>query len=169
MKKIRLLVLLFVFVLLLPLNADAKVLSKYDSFDDTHMLYSLNYDVGGVDKLLLTKFYPKNASETPTFLLSITKISFKEWYFFSPKGSAVKIDGEIHELSTLDTSHDYKSTRYKPELITSVMFNLTPLAEKIKSSQAVTFRIYFENQPSVDLEIPPDVLAEWKEVIATEK
>jgi hypothetical protein len=167
----RFAVILFALLFFLPLNAEAKVYSKYDSFDNSQKVYSLVYDLGFFDKSLFTKFYPRpnKPDDVTMYLLSLTKISFKEWYFFSPKGSAVKIDGEIQELSTIDVSRDYKSTSYKPEMITSVMLNLTPLADKIKTAQTVVFRIYFDNQASVDLVLPDAVLAEWKEVINTEK
>lgn len=167
MKSMKLTAVLFALFVFLPLSAEAKVSSKHDSFREFQYIKSTINNVGFFDHAILLKSIAKNNSTE--YGLSFTKISLKEWYFFSPKGSAVKIDGEIQELSTINTSHDYKSSTYKPELITSVMFNLTPLADKLKTAQSVTFRIYFDNQPSVDLVVPDKVLAEWKEVINTEK
>lgn len=164
--KSRFLAVLFAFILFLPLSAEAEISFDNDTPEKSTLIYSSIAKIDFFDQLLFKRFLLNGKDE---YLLTFIKTSPKDWYLFSDNGSAIKIDGEITQLPTLDTSHEFKQGYSYSNLITTAMFDLTTLADQLKTAKSVTFRIYFENQPAVDLVVPDKVLAEWKQVIATEK
>ncbi|SDE24114.1 hypothetical protein [Sporomusa acidovorans] len=162
---------LFVLVVLFCLTStsEAKISRQYDSFSDYYGVSSIVSNIGDLNRIVFAKGYTKN-STTPNYMLTLAKYTHDNWWFFSSNFLEIKIGDAIKSLPVYRSDSQYiKDNGYLPFYTNTHIMFPNEVISKLKDVDTVTLRIYFDNQPSVDLVVPQKVLAEWQEVIAAEK
>lgn len=86
---------------------------------------------------------------------------------YSKKDVQIKIDNDIFNLKVAEIT--FNNYGYSRKSISSKVEVSHEVAGKLLTSQKVAMRIYFENGKMHTFDIPENVLAEWKQVIAMEK
>ena len=168
--KSRFLAVLFAFILFLPLNAEAKISRQYDSFNGHQAITSVvTSKIGDLSRIVLSKGYSKG-SVSPNYMLTLSKHSHDQWWFFSHDCLEIKIDGKIEKLSVYKSDSEYiKENGYLPLYNYTHIILPDQIIDKLKAAETVVMRVYFENRGSIDIQLNSKVLAEWKQVIAAEK
>lgn len=163
MKKIILLSLIFILILL-P-STQAKISEGHDSFTGGEWYKSGNYIDGSNEWIGLYKVISKkNVSYGITFSEETL-----HYIKFARETAEIKVDdNSIKQIPITEVSS-------RPTLTTGIsLIGLTATVpqeqiEKIKIAQKVALKFKQENGTSVTVVLPDSVLAEWQQVINTEK
>lgn len=163
MKQI---VLIFSLVMLLGIGPiSAEILSGTDDFSQERWYKSSNFIQSDKEWVGLYKVFESNAVRYGILYSEEAMKQIK----FSQKQADFKIDESI--IKQVDVT----KVSFTPTLTTGInriginVIAPLDLIEQIKTAKNVSMRFYKENGAPVVLILPEPVLAEWKEVIATEK
>lgn len=170
MKQIRFLAVILTLFFFLPLNAEAKVSRHYDDFSGYQSIASIaSSKIGDLSRMIFSKGYNKG-SDIPSYMLTLAKHSHDQWWFFSNEYLELKIDDEIESLPVYKSGSQYiKDNGYLPLYTYSHIIIPDRVINKLREAKSVILRVHFEDRGSIDLQVHPNILAEWKQVIAAEK
>lgn len=162
MKKV---IALAVMIGFLSINAVsyAYIDRRVDSFDGTVTTYSVWLELCDLAQLTLIKVNKK--LEGVHFEIDIATDVLKK-YDFSKDFAEIKINNIIYEMRVLKNQY-YKDTDYGLYPISSNVQIPEEAIKPLKSAEKVALRFHRENGHQDVVELPDDVLAEWKEVINT--
>lgn len=151
-------------------NVEAKVSRYQDNFSGYQDIASIvSSHIGELNRMIFSKGFSKD-SDMPIYMLTLAKYSHNEWWFFSRDSLELKIDDEIKPLPVFKSESEYnRDNGYLPIYTGAHIVIPDEEVSKLKEAKTVIMRVHFNNKPSLDIEIPPNVLSEWKQVIATEK
>lgn len=151
--------LIFTFFVGISLSADAYISERRDDFDDSKHVESYN-DVNYLDGIGLKKIITRN--KDTQYVISLSSDVKNKEQRYSKKSVKLKMDDDIFEVKVLS------SFQYSENISTCEVEMPVDLVPKLIAAQKVSMRFYRENGLVNTINIPDNVLAEWKEVIATE-
>lgn len=104
------------------------------------------------------KISPDNS---PVFSYTFVIDDIRYW-FFSNEGIYLKIDGEIMKIENPSTRNDFVD---RSTLLSGSILTVPPeIVDRIKTANEITVRANFKNLPDVTWKVPPEILAEWKQI-----
>jgi uncharacterized protein YeeX (DUF496 family) len=159
LKKVALILLL---AMLLGIGvASAKILTNQDKFTGGTRYTSYNDNLKGVSSIGLHKIIDnQNVNyELNVSAYALPKENFSKEYAEIKVGQNLAIKAEVKAVRLLPTLN-YMSTDIKIS---------DEAIQQILESERVALKLYVENGTPIVFVLPDNVLAEWKEVIATEK
>ena len=157
------LALLFAFGIVSIVNADIR--KKIDSFDETRIIRSVNQKIGDLAQFNFTKNIGEKNSIN--YLLYASSHLMKN-NAYTKDFVEIKIDGEIYKIN-VTKNIDYKDTDHGLYAISTTAQFTDESIKALKTASKVTLRFHRENGFTDVVQLPDNVLAEWKEVISTEK
>ena len=142
----------------------AQIDKRIDSFDESIIMISYN-KIGNIDSLQLDKEIKNNEEVIYTLLLSSE--SNKDEKMYTKDDAMIKIDGVIYNVKVI--SNNYRHFEYTGDLVNVKVDINQEIINKLKSSNKVSMRFYHRNGLANTLDIPDEILNEWKQVIEMEK
>lgn len=136
-----------------------------DSFDESVKIYSVQQKIGDIAQFNFFKTIEK--TEKVHYQIYASSHLMKK-NAFAKDFAEIKIDGSIYKIDVVRTE-DYKDTDHGLYAISSTTQLSDEAVEALKSAQKVVLRYHRESGYQDLVEVPDSVLAEWKQVIATEK
>lgn len=163
MKRI---VFLLVLVCLVGVCSDsyAKIHRNVDSFSENIGLSSYN-ELDSIDSLQFYKIIKKNSGKEYSLLLDSNTRAERQLY--SKEDAQIKIGGNIYPLKVIRT--EYKKFDYADDSAKVEVEIPQDIIEKLENTEKVSIRFFAEKGYDRTIDVPDSVLAEWKQVIATEK
>lgn len=137
--------------------------SRINSFDGIRKVYSVQQNIKGLTQLTLVKVIDK---EDIYFEISIATDLMKK-HDFSQEYAEVKIDGKIYKMGIIKNVK-YKDTDNGLYSIESSAKLPNESLASLKTAKNVVLRFHRENDHQDIVDVPDNVLAEWKQVIATD-
>ena len=142
----------------------AHIKRKVDSFDNSIRFVSYN-DIDIINHIGLKKIYFSDGGIKYNIFLSSNASDKDDMY--SKKDVEIKTDADISKVKVVDAT----ITRfiYSADIIDSKVELSPELVEKIKNANKISVRFYKENGMANTINLSDKVVAEWKQVINTEK
>ncbi len=138
---------------------------RVDSFDETIRFYSVNQDVSDFVQLNFYKSFSKDKNE---YYRIYAATHFLKKYDFSKDYAELKIDGNIYKVDVIKTE-DYKYSNNGLYSISLTVEIPNEIIDDLLASNKVSLRFHRENGWEDIVDLPDEVLAEWKQVIEMEK
>ncbi|MFO8031161.1 MAG: hypothetical protein R6U22_01305 [Desulfohalobiaceae bacterium] len=139
----------------------AEITEEYDDFNGTRT-YTSNIENIEVWNRILFMIDNKEKSDKYDVALTFYTVDNERNFSFAGKDLAMKINGEIKEVSFVDDFGRHSNNKY----IRSGVFK--PKHENlkdIKNANKITIRTYMRDIPNKTWDVPEKVLNEWKELI----
>lgn len=161
LKKIALLTVTFVFCLQ---TVFAYTETKSIPENNEKRFYSIGEHLAMFSCLNLIKIVNLKDGNISYQLYASTQIDPN--YGYSKQNAEITVDGTAYELRVEEARSIFILT---PPWLTITVNVPIDITEKIKTATNVSVKLYRYNRYADSIIIPPDYLAEWKQVIDTEK
>lgn len=145
--------------------AFAHITKRIDQFDESLRIRSVQQKIDNITQFNFTKTIEKSRN---IYYQIYASSHLMKKNAFAKDFAEIKIDGNIYKIDVVRIE-DYKDTDHGLYAISSTTQLSDEAVEALKSAQKVFLRYHRENGYQDIVEVPDSVLAEWKQVINTEK
>lgn len=167
-KRIILMVLCFMVISFSVCSAEIRK-GQIDTFDNSFRINSLNHSIGDIEQF---NFYKKKNELNVEYSFYIRKECLYEIQFgYIIDKFQIKINDDIYDLKVLKQNTQLNSYSFGHafgEIIATIDVK-NELLNEFKNAKNIAVRLTYSDGTNDTANIPDEVLAEWKQVIATEK